>query len=380
MHKKIIALAVSAIASGTAFAQSNVQVYGIIDVGFAHIDPDGASAVNKVESGLLRTSRLGFRGSEDLGNGLKAIFGLEYRLNADQNQGLGGTYPTDAAGFQGSTSGPAREQYLGLSGDFGTIKGGRMNTTSFKWGIKYVTLGASIFDVTGDNAMWAGSRNNPLGDIRVSNAVAYNSPTWAGFSFDLNYARPIESAASGTGHVDMAQLGVYYDKGPLSVGAVYDSVKGKGDASLTLSSLAFARGAGFPAGTTTIGYGELDIKSANLGASYDFGILKLKATYQNDKFNNQERNAVWGVGVEVPVLAKGTVHAVYSGTKIKTLANADSKGVSLAYTHELSKRTTAYVGYTWRGNDAAARSGIWATSPVAGGDISLIAGGLMHAF
>lgn len=381
MQKKIIALAVAALASGAAVAQSNVQVYGIVDAGFAHISPEGDKSVNKIESGMLRTSRLGFKGTEDLGNGLKAIFALEYRLNIDTNQGIGGTYAADAAGVQGSTSGMAREQYLGISGDFGTIKGGRMNTTSFKWGIKYVTLGASIFDVTGNNAMWAGSRNNPLGDIRVSNAVAYHSPSWGGLSFDLNYARPIEAAATGKGHLDMAQVGVYYDKGPLSVGAVYDSFKGNGNASLTLSSLAFARGAGFPAPTTAIAYDDLDVKSTNIGASYDFGVLKLKATYQSDKFNTLARNSVWGVGVEVPVLEKGTVHAVYSGSKVKTLADADVKGFSLAYTHALSKRTTAYAGYSWQGNESAARSGIWGTAPTVGGnDVSLFAAGLTHAF
>ena len=381
MQKKIIALAVSALASGAAFAQSNVQVYGIVDAGVAHINPQGDKAVNKVDSGLLRTSRIGFKGTEDLGNGLKALFVLEYRLNVDSNQGIGGSYTSDAAGVQGGTSGMAREQYLGLAGDFGTFKAGRMNTTAFKWGIKYVTLGASIFDVTGDNSMWAGSRNNPLGDIRVSNALGYTSPSWGGFSFDVNYARPIETAATGTGHLDMTQLGIYFDRGPLSVGAVYDRVKGNGSASLTLASLAFARGAGFPASTTALTYDDLDAKSTNVGASYDFGVFKLKATYQNDKFNTLARNTVWGVGVEVPVLTKGTVHAVYSGTSIKTLSNADAQAVSLAYTHALSKQTTAYVGYTWRGNDDAARSGIWALSPTNGGsNVSLFAAGLTHMF
>lgn len=381
MQKKIIALAVAALASSAAFAQSNVQIYGIVDAGVAHISPEGDKSVNKIDSGLFRTSRLGFKGTEDIGNGLKAIFVLEYRLNIDANQGIGGSYASDAAGVQGSTSGMAREQYLGLGGDFGTIKAGRMNTTAFKWGIKYVTLGASIFDVTGDNAMWAGSRNNPLGDIRLSNALGYNSPSWGGFSFDVNYARPIEAAATGSGHVDVAQLGVYFDQGPLSVGAVYDSVRGHGNAGLSLGSLAFARGAGFPAGSTVIAYDALDAKSTNIGASYDFGPLKLKATYQSDKFNNLARNSVWGVGVEVPVTAQGTVHAVYSGSKVKTLSNADAQGVSLAYTHALSKRTTAYAGYTWRGNESAARSGIWATAPtVAGNNVSLFAAGLTHMF
>lgn len=381
MQKKIIALAVVALASSAAFAQSNVQMYGIVDAGVAQIRPSGNKEVNKVDSGLLRTSRLGFKGTEELSNDLKVVFVLEYRLNIDANQGIGGTYTSDATGVQGSTSGMAREQYLGLVGDFGTIKAGRMNTTAFKWGMKYVTLGASIFDVTGDNSMWAGSRNNPLGDIRVSNALGYNSPSWNGFTFDVNYARPIEAAASGNGHLDMAQLGVYFDQGPLSVGVVYDSVKGYGGAGLTLSSLAFARGAGFPAGTTALGYDNLDAKSTNVGASYDFGILKLKGTYQNDKFNNLARNSVWGVGVEVPVLEKGTVHAVYSGTSIKTLADADVRGVSLAYTHALSKRTTAYAGYSWRGNDGAARSGIWATSPTTdGANVNMFAAGVAHMF
>lgn len=381
MQKKIIALAIAASASAAAYAQSNVQVYGIVDVGVAHIRPEGDKSLNKIDSGLLRTSRLGFKGTEDLGNGLKAMFVLEYRLNIDANQGVGGVYTADAPGQQGSTSGMAREQYLGLAGDFGAVKAGRMNTTAFKWGVKYVTLGATAFDATGDNAMWAGSRNNPLGDIRVSNAVAYNSPTWNGFSFDVNYARPIEAAAAGNGHVDIAQLGLYYDNGPLSVGVVYDSVKGHGNAGMTLGSLAFARGAGFPPAVTALAYDDLDAESANVGASYDFGVLKLKATYQNDKFNNLARNSVWGVGVEVPVTAKGTVHAVYSATSVKTLANADTQGFSLAYTHALSKRTTAYAGYTWRGNDSAARSGIWGAAPtIAGNDVNMFAAGLTHAF
>ena len=87
MQKRIIVLAVAAAASGVASAQSNVQVYGVVDAGFANIRADGIGSTYKFDSGLLRTSRLGFKGSEDLGNGLKVIFALEYRLNIDVNQG-----------------------------------------------------------------------------------------------------------------------------------------------------------------------------------------------------------------------------------------------------------------------------------------------------
>ncbi|MBI2276888.1 MAG: porin [Dechloromonas sp.] len=179
----------------------------------------------------------------------------------------------------------------------------------------------------------------------------------------------------------MWQLGAYFDNGPLSVGVVYNRMQGSGSANLTLSSLAFARGgAGLPPGATAIGYSDLEVKSLNIGGSYDFGLLKLKATYQNDQFNTLSHNTVWGVGAEVPVMANGTVHVVYSGASVNTLSNADTKGFSVAYTHNLSKRTIAYAGYSWQGNDAAATSGIWGTSPSAGGEVNVLAAGLTHMF
>jgi predicted porin len=380
MRKNNIALAVAAFASCAAMAQSNVQIYGIVDAGVAHIEADGKHSTNKVESGMLRTSRFGFKGTEDLGDGLKAVFVLEYRLNVDSNQTIGGSFTTDANGVQGSASGPARQQYVGLASNLGTVVAGRINTTAFDWAVKYTVLGASIFDVTGNNAMAAGSRVNPLADIRASNAVAYKSPTFYGARLDVNYARPIEQAASGDGRVNMWQVGGYYDNGPLSVGAVYDAVKGDGTAALTLSSLNFARGAGFPVPATSIAYDTLDIKSLNIGGSYDFGLAKLKATYQGDKFNTLARNKVWGVGTEIPVFAKGTVHLVYSKSVVNTLANADSSGFSLAYTHDLSKRTIAYVGYSRQSNDAAGTAGNWQASPVAGGNVTTVAAGLTHMF
>ncbi len=361
-------------------AQSNVQVYGVVDGGIAHIDIDGKRSLDKVESGMLRTSRLGFRGTEDLGNGLKALFTLEYRLNIDTNQGIGGTYTSDAAGVQGSTSGMARQQFVGLGSKYGTVILGRMNTTMFDWAVKYTVLGASIFDVTGNNAMAAGSRNNPLGDIRLSNTVAYKSPSMAGFHFDVNYARPIEQTANSSSHISVWQLGTYYDHGPLSVGMVYDNIQGSGGSTLTLSSLAFARGAGFPPSSTAIAYDDLDVKSLNIGAAYNLGFAKLKATFQNDKFNSLNTNRVWGIGAEIPVVANGTVHVVYSKSSVNTLDNADSSGASLAYTHNLSKRTIAYVGYSYQGNDSAGTAGIWGSGPTAGGHVNVVAAGMTHMF
>jgi len=140
MQKKLIALAVASLASGAAFAQTNVTMYGIADAGYVYSSGDPGrlvpqlpvSATNPnipvtnsfsgVVSGLLSGSRLGFRGEEALGNGLKAIFTLEYSLNIDDNSGVGNT----TSGLQ------ARQQFVGLSGGFGAITLGRQYAPGYQ--------------------------------------------------------------------------------------------------------------------------------------------------------------------------------------------------------------------------------------------------------
>jgi predicted porin len=141
MQKKLIALAVASLASGAAFAQTNVTMYGIatpamsiapampakssapgfpVAPGAANIP--GTNTFSGVQSGLLSGSRLGFRGEEALGNGLKAIFTLEYSLNIDDNSGVGNT----TSGLQ------ARQQFVGLSGGFGAITLGRQYAPGYR--------------------------------------------------------------------------------------------------------------------------------------------------------------------------------------------------------------------------------------------------------
>src|SRR5574343_1812592 len=103
MQKKIIALAVAALASTAAFAQTNVTIYGIADVGVAGSFGGGQGGQANVISGGLSGSRIGFKGVEDLGNGLKALFTLEYSIDMDANTGVGA-----------GTSAGARQQFVGL--------------------------------------------------------------------------------------------------------------------------------------------------------------------------------------------------------------------------------------------------------------------------
>ncbi|MQM30487.1 MAG: hypothetical protein CRU78_08085, partial [Candidatus Accumulibacter phosphatis] len=127
MQKKIIALAVASLASGAALAQTNVTMYGIADAGYVYSSGGDLSVRNfgtnnnnnptfsGIQSGLLSSSRLGFKGTEALGNGLNAVFTLEYSLNIDNNSGVGNT---------GSLN--ARQQFVGLQSDkLGTVALGR---------------------------------------------------------------------------------------------------------------------------------------------------------------------------------------------------------------------------------------------------------------
>ena len=81
MQKKIIALAIAGLASSAAFAQTNVQIYGIVDAAMAYVNNSQGRDGFAVQSGVLAGNRIGFKGTEDLGNGLKANFVLEQGFN-----------------------------------------------------------------------------------------------------------------------------------------------------------------------------------------------------------------------------------------------------------------------------------------------------------
>lgn len=113
MQKKLIALAVAGLMSAPAFAQSNVTVYGLFDIGLAHYSDSAVSGkANRtgIDQGFLNGSRLGFKGVEDLGNGLKASFLYEFNVGVDNGGDVGG----------------GRQTVLALSGNFGTLALGRM--------------------------------------------------------------------------------------------------------------------------------------------------------------------------------------------------------------------------------------------------------------
>ena len=370
MQKKLIALAVAGLASTAAFAQTNVTIYGIADVGAVVFDGKTGHKGVQINSGVLSTSRLGFKGVEDLGNGLKALFTLEYGLATDSNTGIG----------TGTAAG--RQQFVGLTGGFGTLVGGRLQTAGLDFTVAGSALGASsalgaINNVNLGSALGVGLINAAG---RANNAVAYISPSFGGATLAVNYAREPLGTETGAGNVSDATamlVALNYANGPISAGAVYGVYDNNDSLGLETAGIT----------ATTLGYGltpaqiaaaqaavQLDkAKEWGVRGGYDLGVAKLQAAYQAQKIEDITGDSLkgnkWVVSATVP-LGKAALIAEYAQSKYDNATANDNKNkaFTVAGTYSLSKRTTAYAGYVGvRPEDGTQ-------------DLNVFAAGLRHSF
>ena len=199
MKKSLIALAVLA-ASGVAFAQSSVTLYGVADAGIGKIEAGGNDGSDKTEfiSGSTMnngTSRLGVRGVEDLGGGLKAGFQFETGLDLDN-------------GAQADTAFWARQANVWLGGNWGTFKLGRQFTPSYLTTATYELTGTANYSALGNTYNYAG-----IG-LRANSAFAYVTPNFGGFSAALAYVTKTDLGADKAAY----DLGLMYANGPIGVG------------------------------------------------------------------------------------------------------------------------------------------------------------------
>lgn len=331
MKKSLLALAALA-AAGSASAQSSVTLYGAIDNAYTRLGGSIASAKGLSSGGGgVIGSKLGFKGTEDLGGGLKAGFTLEMGLEtstgangvpgSNNNIGLIGT---GALRFD-------RQATVSLMGNFGEVRLGRDLATSFINDVIYepfLTYGVGS------------SLNFPLGVVadatnaaslfRVSNAISYLTPgTLGGFSAQVQYALSEQASTTTPQDKDGRYVGarVAYDKGPVSVSA------STGKATFTA-----------PAGTS------LDRSTGNVGGSYDFGVARLMAEYARFKAENVSPGAdlkttVYTLGLVAPA-GPGAVKVGYSRGTLKTTGIANeprASKIALGYDYSLSKRTGLYA-------------------------------------
>ena len=305
MKKSLIALAVLA-ASGAAMAQSSVTLYGVVDTGLTYSKGE-ESVYGMTHVGGNVNSRLGFRGVEDLGNGLKATFNLEAGMGVDDG--------TDY--FTGSGMAFRRTSTVGLEGGFGSVRLGRMLTSSY--------LAVSRYDAFGDTGIgaslaWNGTETGYA--PRTENAISYTSPNFSGFKIGAEYGFGEKQKARDSRYFGM---GATYDNGPLSLGLGYDRLN-----SNTMDGLLAAS----------------DLKTVHLGGAYNFGVAKLLAFYKQSKVSNAPKFKTFGLGVSAPVGAAGEVRASYNNYKISD-DNGKADQLSLGYVHNLSKRTALYGTYAY---------------------------------
>ncbi len=365
MQKKVIALAVAGLVSGAAFAQSNVTIYGVVDAGYVHASGNNGNTggpandtFNGINSGVLAGSRLGFKGEEGLGNGLKAVFVAEYGLEVDGNYGVGNTSGLNT-----------RQAYVGLSHNkLGTVSLGRQYAAGFYAMAKNDILATSASAAPLNLLTQATGMTIQAGSAgRINNSIAYTSPTFSGFSARALYGYGEQAASAGDGGNSTSNrgtlaLGGNYANGPLNLDVVYQTRQNLNNRA-AVAAVAGNAGTAAVAGVVTGAVAtEDDVNEWYVGGSYDFKVAKLVASYQtqddkNGTSNQQADAKVWAVGVMVPVFGKGTVHAGYSKLNWDNgngaLANGDSSAWAAGYTHALSKRTTLFTTYTYVNNDNA---------------------------
>jgi predicted porin len=332
MKKSVLALALGAMAgvAGVASAQSNVTVYGIVDMALVR-ESGGVAATTKLTSGVESGSRIGFKGIEDLGGGMSAIFLVENGFQGD----------TGALGQGGLLFG--RQAYVGLQTNSGTVLLGRQYTPQY--------LAVAAVDPFGSGT--AGDTKNLMASTgnsasRMDNAVKYISPVLNGVSAEVVYGAGEVAGDNSSGR----QLGgtLTYAGGPLTVRL---STHYRNNETATVKNVSSAR-------------------NSVLTALYDFGVLKAHFAYGVDKGVNsalsRNLNNPFGavvaptpttdsnvvlLGVTVPA-GLGTWLGSYIRKNDKTGFNQDAQQFAAGYRYYLSKRTDLYAVYAYIRNQNGA--------------------------
>jgi len=346
-HSFAAALALTTLAAPAAFAQSTVTIYGTMDAGLtvSKTGAPGVGSIKGVSSGNQVANRLGFRGTEDLGGGLQALFNLESGIDLDtgspQTLGTGGFW--------------ARRSVVGLKGPFGEVTLGRDYTPGF-WLVFFSDRHSSGLP---GNVLVA----SQLSDSRTNNGVFYTSPSLGGVTGRL-------AVAAGEGITGKLYGGsVEYRSGGL-----YAAV-----AAMRRDTLA----------TATAPEGSTD--QLGLGAQYRFGAYAVNAGFwQGDPVDGAtgsvaKTRAYWlGAGA---TFGEHVIYAQVAKTEFDFVAHASGAGTTygIAYNYFLSKRTNLYAGYGGVNNDANSRLALLIGTERTGGttpgaDPKALTAGVVHRF
>jgi GBP family porin len=324
---------------------------------YANMDSSKNTGFNVISP--LSSSRLGFRGTEDLGGGLKANFQLESAINMANGQAGTTQSTTTTATSNDAATTFDRAAWVGLSSTkFGELRIGRQDVTAANdIDVMVSQIGnMALFTFDGTNGM----SKAQIGD-NSNQASVYISPTFGGIQFQAGYAtantQTSISTSSTTGGTtaeatngDVTSYMVSYAQGPIKLYAAKQEEKVTLDAN--------------------------NLKETILGASYDAGVASFGVAYQDSEAGSakQVKQTIYSAAMPVPALGSGVkLHAAYAVFTNDSTANADINTTRVAVTKALSKRTTVYAAYSSADHDAA-------TTNNPGKTVTNMAVGVAHSF
>lgn len=317
MKKTLIALAVLA-ASGAAMAQSSVSIYGIVDA-VIHKDKNENT---KMTDGGVDSSRIGFKGTEDLGGGLKANFVLEQGLNIDT--GASNNLVDPKTGNKTVNSAFSRETSVGFSGGFGAVKLGRFKSA-------YEQIAGDTYAVF--DSKLSATQVFASGDhiARPDNSIGYTSPSFAGLRAAVTTS--FDETKGGTDD-SVTAFNVVYEGGPFYADLAFQD---DGD-----SAAAAVAGA----------------KYTRLNGAYTFGAFKLKAGYGNVNYKAKNTDVdEYHIGVDYTLAPNLILSAGYASSEADNDPDS-SDAFAFGAAYLLSKRTTVYGGYFDANKTAANLRGV----------------------
>jgi predicted porin len=312
MKRSLILAAAATLASGGAFAQSSLSLYGLLDGSFGKsifADATGERATlhsggDNGSSEGNSTTRFGLKGSTDVGSGVKANFNL-------QSSGITSNGAVNGAFFN-------RQAWFGLSGGFGEFRLGKQDTVAFQTMIDFdfngLSNGVSSGAYTNVSATGAGTVNRPG---RLDRQFQYISPSFSGITAQVGL-RP-KAGVRVAGDKDSLGLGLKYAGGPVAVAVAYQS---------KLSS------------DPTTGPAK---DFVSLAGSYDFGVAKVMLSYADGgKFVDGGSGKGFQLGAQAPV-AGATIGFLYAKNSDKDFAKP--KSLELFANKEIFKNVIAYGEY-----------------------------------
>ena len=381
MNRKLLPTMIGIIlAGGVAAAQADVSLFGHIDTSVNATDQDGGSDDQNFE---CTTCSIGFKGSEDLGNGLKAIFSLDFqydtmnrnpqttRVTRVTQTGVtpGGSpvYTTTSVRATTNNAITDRDQWLGLAGNFGQVRVGTISTS-------YKSHGAMLdpgYRTSAQMRDWGIQSNlhrgaGEEGQGRATNTARYDSPSWNGLSVGAHYTLDSDEndGYGGTENNNPYGAGASYTNGGLLVFADYmDNNGSKSD----------------------VGG---DITVWKVGGKYGLGMFEFMGQYESADTNENSPAAVvdvdttvWFVGASA-TLGNTMAYFAYGQGEFDFAGSSseDYNSWTLALMHHMSKQTLLYTGYNQVDCDHYVAGSVCDQVAGSGGEDEKFSIGMQHKF